>query len=58
MIVLIQIDFPDPVVPAINKWGIEDKSPTIDIPEILFPKAIGSLISFLEKFVLEMISFK
>ena len=27
IIVFIQTDFPDPVVPAINRWGIEDKSP-------------------------------
>ena len=45
----MQTDFPDPVVPAINKWGIEDKSPTIGFPEILLPKAIGNLISFFFK---------
>ena len=33
------------VVPAINKCGIVVKSPTIGIPEILFPRAIGNLIS-------------
>ena len=45
IIVLIQTDLPDPVVPAISKWGIEDKSPTIGLPEIFLPKAIGNLIS-------------
>ncbi len=44
--VLIQIDFPDPVVPAISRWGIENKSSVIGSPEILFPKAIGNLIFF------------
>ena len=29
IIVLIHTDFPEPVVPAINKWGIEVKSPII-----------------------------
>ena len=45
--VLMHTDFPEPVVPAINKWGIAERSPTIGTPEIFFPKAIGSLISFL-----------
>ena len=54
----MQTDLPDPVVPAINKCGIEVKSPIIGIPEILFPSAIGSLISFFKKFVLEIISLK
>ena len=58
IIVLIQTDLPDPVVPAISKWGIEVKSPTIGKPEILFPSAIGSLISFFKKLVLEIISLK
>ena len=43
--VLIQTDFPDPVVPAIRRCGIEAKSPTIGLPEIFFPSAIGNLIS-------------
>ena len=58
MIVLIQTDFPDPVVPAINKCGIEAKSPTIGIPEILFPKAIGNFISFFLKSGLLSISLR
>ena len=48
--VLMHTDFPEPVVPAINKWGMELKSPTIGTPEILLPKAIGSLFSFLKNF--------
>ena len=46
MIVFIQTDFPEPVVPAISKWGIEKRSPIIELPEILFPRAIGNFISF------------
>ena len=45
----MQTDLPDPVVPAINKWGIEAKSPTTGMPEIFLPSAIGNLISFLLK---------
>ena len=56
--VLIQTDLPDPVVPAINKCGIEAKSPTTGMPAILFPKAIGNLISFLLKSLLESISLR
>ena len=58
MIVLIQTDFPEPVVPAISRWGIEDKSPTIGTPEILFPRAIGNLISLFLKSGLVKISLK
>ena len=54
----IQTDFPDPVVPAINRCGIDVRSPTTGAPEILFPSAIGSLISLLVKFELEIISHK
>ena len=54
----MQTDFPEPVVPAINKCGIEDKSPVIGIPEILFPRAIGNLISLFLKFGEEIISLK
>ena len=46
IIVLMQTDFPEPVVPAINKCGILVRSPMIGIPEILLPRAIGNLISF------------
>ena len=56
--VLMQTDLPDPVVPAINKCGIEAKSPITGIPEILLPRAIGSLISFFKKSLLERISLK
>ena len=51
-------DLPDPVVPAINKCGIEDKSPTIGLPDIFLPKAIGNLISFFLKSGLFKISLK
>ena len=47
IIVFIQTDLPDPVVPAINKWGIDVKSAIIGKPDILFPRAMGSFISFL-----------
>ena len=33
MIVFIHTDFPDPVVPAINRWGIEARSPIIGVPD-------------------------
>ena len=36
----MQTDFPEPVVPAINKCGIEFKSPTIGRPEMLLPRAL------------------
>ena len=58
IIVLIQTDFPDPVVPAINKWGIEVKSPITGTPDMLFPIAIGNLISFLSNLSFPIISFK
>ena len=54
----IQTDFPEPVVPAIKRCGIEDKSPTIGTPEILLPKAIGNLISLFLKSELFKISLK
>ena len=47
IIVFIQTDFPDPVVPAINRCGIEARSAIRGNPEILLPSAIGSFISFL-----------
>ena len=56
--VLIHTDFPEPVVPAINKWGIEKRSPTTGTPEIFFPKAICNFISFLKNLSSEIISFK
>ena len=55
---LIQTDFPEPVVPAIKRCGIETKSPTIGKPEILLPSVIGILISLLLNSLLEIISFK
>ena len=51
-------DFPEPVVPAINKCGIVERSLTIGTPEILFPNAIGNFISFLLNFSVAIISFK
>ena len=54
----MQTDFPEPVVPAINKCGIEFKSPTTGRPEILLPRAMGSLLSFFVKLELEIISLK
>ena len=58
IIVLTHTDFPDPVVPAINKCGIEVKSPIIGTPEILFPRAIGNFKSRLLKRSFDMISLK
>ena len=54
----MQTDLPDPVVPAIKRWGIEAKSPTIGTPEIFLPSAIGSFISFFLKSELFKISLK
>ena len=54
----MQTDFPDPVVPAIRRCGIEVKSPTIGLPEIFFPSAIGNFISFFLKSGLFKISLK
>ena len=58
IIVLIQTDLPDPVVPAISKCSIAVKSPTIGSPEMLFPNAIGKLISFFLNFSSEITSLK
>ena len=58
IIVLMQTDFPEPVVPAINKWGIDDRSPVIGMPDILLPKAIGNLISLFLKLEDEIISLR
>ncbi len=54
----MQTDLPDPVVPAINRCGIEVKSPMSGIPEILLPNAIGNLISFFWNFSFTTISFR
>ena len=54
----MQTDFPEPVVPAIKRCGIEARSPIIGNPEIFLPKAIGSLISFFLKSELFKISLK
>ena len=32
--------FPDPVEPAINRWGIVSRGPTLILPFISFPSAI------------------
>ena len=58
IIPFIQTDFPDPVVPATNKCGIDARSTTIGFPDMLFPSAIGSFISFLLKLLDEIISDK
>ena len=55
---LIQTDFPDPVVPAINMCGIELRSPIIGSPDILFPSAIGNLMSFFLKLRFDIISLR
>ena len=36
---LIATDLPEPVVPAINKCGILDKSATTELPPMSFPRA-------------------
>ena len=54
----MQTDFPEPVVPAISKCGIEDRSPTIGFPEIFLPRAIGNLVSFFLKSALFRISLR
>ena len=51
-------DFPEPVVPATNKWGIDARSPIIGIPEIPLPKATGNFSSFLLNFSSPIISFR
>ena len=53
---LIQTDLPEPVVPATNKWGIEVKSATKGVPDILLPSVIGNFDSFFWKFSAEIIS--
>ena len=58
IIVFIQTDFPDPVVPAINKCGIDVKSPITGIPDIFFPSAIGKFISLRLNLSLDIISLK
>ena len=39
IIALIATDFPEPVVPAISKCGIFDRSATTELPPISFPRA-------------------
>ena len=39
MIVLIQTDLPEPVVPAIRRWGIFAKSSVAISPDVVFPTA-------------------
>ena len=55
---MIQTDFPEPVVPAINRCGIEKRSPIIGTPDIFFPRAMGNFISFLLNLSSDTISFK
>ena len=45
MIVFMHTDFPDPVVPAINMWGIFVRSEISGSPAASFPRNIGSFIS-------------
>ncbi|SCV65228.1 hypothetical protein ANAPH2_01196 [Anaplasma phagocytophilum] len=45
IMVFIPTDFPEPVVPAINRWGIFVKSPTTGSPSIPLPKMIGNFRS-------------
>ena len=54
----MQTDFPDPVVPAMRRWGIEDRSPTIGLPEIFLPRAMGNFTSLFLKSELLKISLK
>ena len=53
----MQTDFPEPVVPAINRCGMEDKSPIIASPDIVLPSATGRIQSLLLNSGLFMISF-
>ena len=39
IMVLIHTDFPDPVAPAISRWGMSLRSATMLFPEISFPTA-------------------
>ena len=57
IIVFIQTDLPEPVVPAISKWGMDAKSPTIGLPEIFFLVRLVILSLFL-KLVLSKISLR
>src|ERR1041384_6230077 len=41
MIVLIATDFPDPVAPAMRRWGILARSVTTGLPSRSRPRAIG-----------------
>ena len=43
IILLIQTDLPDPVVPATKRCGMDVRSTVIGIPEMVFPRAIGKL---------------
>ena len=52
----MQTDFPEPVVPAMSKCGIDDKSPIIGSPDIVLPSAMGRIKSLLFNFVLSNIS--
>ena len=55
---LIATDFPEPVVPAINKWGIFAKFATIGSPPMSFPKASGSFCLPSPKYRLDKISLR
>ena len=49
IILLIQTDLPEPVVPATKRCGIDVKSTVIGVPENSFPRAIGQTIIFFTK---------
>src|SRR5213593_3177919 len=42
MIVLMHTDLPEPVAPAIRRWGILARSATTDSPSRFLPRAMGS----------------
>ena len=55
---LIATDFPEPVVPAISKWGILARLATIGSPPISLPRAKGSFILASPKSRADRISLK
>ena len=47
IIVFVQTDLPEPVEPAIKRWGILDKSASCGLPIISLPKATTILASLI-----------
>ena len=43
---LVQTDLPEPVVPAISRWGSLAMLPTIQLPPMSFPRAKATLESW------------